>query len=122
MNDKTKPATAEAVDEAYYEQLANDFEAEDYELPADAVVIRGEGDEPGRAILAQYMTPEELDAASRRGRGRPRLSSAGTGRSPKRQVRLPDDLDAALVRLAEAQGRTPSAVVREAVETYVRSA
>ena len=92
MNDKTKSATAEAVDEAYHEQPAADFEAEDYELPADAVVIRGEGDEPGRAILAQYMTPEELDAA--------------------------------IVRLAQAQaqGRTPSAVIREAVETYVRSA
>lgn len=122
MNDKTKPATAGAVDEAYYAQLAAAFEAADYELPSDAVVVRGEGKEPGRAILAQYMTPEELYAASRRGRGRPRLSSAGTGRSPKRQVRLPEDLDAALVRLAEAQGRTPSAVVREAVETYVRSA
>jgi hypothetical protein len=122
VNDKTKPATAQAVDEAYYEQLAAEVEADDYELPADAVVVRGEGDEPGRAILAQYMTPDDLEAASRRGRGRPRLSSGGPGRSPKRQVRLPEELDAALVRLAQDQGRTPSAVVREAVETYVRSA
>jgi hypothetical protein len=122
VNNEMKPATATVVDEAYYEQLANDFESEDYELPSEAVVICGEGDEPGRAILAPYMTPEALDAASRQGRGRPRLSAAGTGRSPKRQVRLPEELDAALVRLAQAQGLTPSAVVREAVETYVRSA
>ncbi|MCG2801949.1 MAG: ribbon-helix-helix domain-containing protein [Cellulomonas sp.] len=122
MNETTNPSTRPPVDEELYEQVADAFSAETFTLPGDSVVVRGEGAEPGRPVLAAYLTPDELDAASRRGRGRPRLSAAGTGRSPKRQVRLPDDLDAALVRLAQAQGRTPSAIVREAVETYLRSA
>lgn len=41
--------------------------------------------------------------------------------SPKRQVRLPSDVDNALVALAAAQHRTLSAVMRDALADYVRT-
>lgn len=118
----SEPTASPTTDEEYYERIAAEVGADDFELPADAVVRRGHGDEPGRGYLAPHMAREELDAAVRRGRGRPRLSGSGSGHSTKRQVRLPDDVDTALVQLAREQGRTPSAVMRDAIEDYVRSA
>jgi hypothetical protein len=109
-------------DDAYYDRLSAQLEDDDFELPADALVHPGNDDGLGRAYLAPHMTAEELDAATHRGRGRPRLSGTGFGHSTKRQVRLSDEVDAALVRLANEQGRTPSAVMRQAIEDYLRTA
>jgi Ribbon-helix-helix protein, copG family len=106
-----------AAIEAALDALADEVAADDYELPADAQV-RTPTPEESRAFLEEFISPDELDRISRG--GRPSMSGAGT--SPKRQVRLPADVDAALVRLAQAQGRTPSAVLRDAVTTYLRSA
>jgi predicted DNA-binding protein len=47
--------------------------------------------------------------------------SPGTGRSPRRQVRLPDDLDEALIARAQSEGSTVSAVVRAAISEYLRA-
>lgn len=61
----------------------------------------------------------ELDAILR---GRPSLGSShasGQGRSPRRQVRLPEATNAALDAYARAHGLTPSAVIRDAVEVYL---
>ncbi len=118
----SEPTVSPITDDEYYERIAAQVGADDFELPAGAVVRKSHGDEPGRGYLAPHMTPEELDAAARRGRGRPRLSGSGSGHSTKRQVRLPDEVDTALVQLAREQGRTPSAVMREAIEDYLRSA
>jgi len=106
-------AATEAALNAYAEHVASD----DFELPEGAVVHRG-SPEAGRAFLEQFVDADELDRIARG--GRPSLSGAGT--SPKRQVRLPADVDAALTALAERQGRKPSVLMREAIETYVRSA
>jgi hypothetical protein len=121
MNQPT-PDQAARHDDERYEQLSTQVEAEGFTIPADAVVTTGHGEQPGRDYLAPFMSTDELDAAAQRGRGRPRLSPAGAGRSPKRQVRLPDELDAALVTLAQHQGRSPSAVMRQAIEEYVNTA
>ena len=52
--------------------------------------------------------------------GRPRLSGDnGKGASPRRQVRLPDELNARLDAYAKAQGLSPSAVMREALQKYL---
>jgi len=115
VNDKTKPAKGAPIDEDHYNALSEWAESYDFTTDTDAVVTRGEGPEPGRAFLAPFMSPAELDTVTRR--GRPSLSGAGT--SPKRQVRLPADLDAALQERARAEGRKPSAVMREALARYL---
>ncbi|MDR0593300.1 MAG: ribbon-helix-helix domain-containing protein [Bifidobacteriaceae bacterium] len=51
--------------------------------------------------------------------GRPPLG--GRGPSPARSVRLPPSMDRAVVALAQAEGATPSAVIREAVAEYLFS-
>lgn len=120
MNAKTsQPRTGRdpAAIEAALNALADEVAADDYELPTGARV-RTPAPEESRAFLEQFVSTDKLDRISRG--GRPSMSGAGT--SPKRQVRLPADVDAELVRLAQAQGRTPSAVLRDAVTTYLRSA
>lgn len=118
----TTTGPGRAGDDDYYERLAAEVGADDWQLPTDAVVTPGRGELPGRDHLTPFLSDDEMEAATRRGRGRPRLSASGSGHSPKRQVRLPVEVDAALVRLARDQGRTPSAVMRQAIEDYVRSA
>lgn len=87
-------------------------------IPADAVVVKGSGNQPGRALLESALgSPEAVDRAIRR----PSLDGRA-GKSPVRQVRLPRDLDALLVKRAEAEGRKPSEVVREALSAYLDSA
>ncbi|WP_263118969.1 CopG family transcriptional regulator [Cellulomonas fimi] len=115
-------ADATRSDDAHFARLAEQVGADSFELGTYAVVEQGSGDTPGREYLAAFLTADELDAAVRRGRGRPRLSSSGAGRSPKRQVRLSEDVDEALLRAARDQGRTPSAVMRQAIEEYLHSA
>ncbi|MCL2091976.1 MAG: ribbon-helix-helix protein, CopG family [Micrococcales bacterium] len=95
-------------------------EAEAWETLPDGTVHVGVGATPGREFLAQFMTPEELDAVVARGRGRPRLAP-GSGRSPRRQVRLPEDVDAELLARADAERRPVSALLRDAVTTYLRA-
>lgn len=123
MNEK-KQTAPEQQDDAYYEALSQWAESDEAIDPPGATWQRAtpETRAAARAMLAEVMSPDELAAAERRGPGRPRLSGAGTGRSPKRQVRLPDELDAQLVARATAEGRTPSAVMRDAVAAYMRTA
>jgi len=61
----------------------------------------------------------DLDAILR---GRPGLGQShatGRGRSPRRQVRLPEHTNAALDAYIEKHGTTASAVIRDAVEAYL---
>lgn len=106
-------AATEAALNAYAEHVASD----DFDLPDGAVAhVPDQGET--RAFLERFVDADELDRVARG--GRPSLS--GTGTSPKRQVRLPADIDAALTALAERQGRKPSVLMREAIEAYVHSA
>ena len=76
------------------------------------------------SLLAQATwTPvdhdTDLDAILR---GRPGLGQShatGRGRSPRRQVRLPEHTNAALDAYIEKHGTTASAVIRDAVEAYL---
>ena len=55
-------------------------------------------------------------------RGRPGLGQShatGRGRSPRRQVRLPEHTNAALDAYIEKHGTAASAVIRDAVEAYL---
>jgi hypothetical protein len=52
--------------------------------------------------------------------GRPSLSAGGS--SPPRTVRLPAGLDQALVERAARDHTTPSAVLRQALHAYLRTA
>lgn len=54
--------------------------------------------------------------------GRPALGSdraTGEGRSPRRQVRLPPELNEQLDRFARQTDTTPSAVIRDALGEYI---
>jgi len=53
--------------------------------------------------------------------GRPGLSGRrGAGPSPKRQVRLPEYLDALLTERAERDHQKPSVIMRDALDAYLR--
>lgn len=55
-------------------------------------------------------------------RGRPTLGHnrpQGTGRSPRRSARLPEDLNRRLDAYLAAQGRNPSEVIRDALTEYL---
>jgi hypothetical protein len=52
-------------------------------------------------------------------RGRPSLSEAGFGPSPRVGARVSGETYEGLLKRAEAEGRTPSEVVRSLVEAYV---
>ena len=99
---------------ALFEAEAARVEADDYEPvpPPDADDDQTDPDE----FLAPWM-PEILAIA--RGRGRPSLS--GTGPSPCRRVRLPVEVDAALMARADAEGRPVSALMRDAVALYLKA-
>lgn len=90
----------------------------------DALVTWAESDAP----LEDTMPPLTGEDARRFGQdllrraGRPSLGhshSTGDGRSPRRQVRLPHELSDRLDRRALADGRTPSELIRDAVEDYL---
>lgn len=77
----------------------------------------------GRALVESAIDADELAELDRLiARGRP---SVGAGRprgeSPKRQVRLPHDLDRALSERAEREHRSASAILRDALAEYLRA-
>ncbi|WP_066517236.1 hypothetical protein [Curtobacterium ammoniigenes] len=86
------------------------------DLPPGVRVERSASDRAGAALLAAAVGPEEVE---RIGRGRPSLAGASGGPSPSRTVRLPRDLDAALVARANEEHRRPSELVRDAVIAYL---
>ncbi|TQL53967.1 hypothetical protein FB464_1490 [Subtercola boreus] len=85
-------------------------------IAADAVDVRGNGRDSGRALLeAALGSTEAVDRAL----GRPNLRGvSGSGKSPVRQVRLPVGLDQALVQRADLEHRKLSEIVREALAAY----
>ena len=89
-----------------------------------------ETDDAAEAFAAADDTPDDatflaVQEAARRELGRPRLDGqtpgAGAGRAPKRQVRLPKQLDDQLAAYSTAHSTTRSAVIREALTAYLAS-
>lgn len=132
--------TLSKSEQARYSALAARAENEDY-TPIDQLATLSKG---------QSTTAEELDdlvrdldalpdsptpAGATEGRateedlqelialgGRPDLSGRrGAGPSPKRQVRLPRDLDALLAERAVRDHKKPSVIMRDALDAYLRA-
>lgn len=106
-------------------KLANDrddvlsdwAESTDFTIAASATITKGEGPGAGRALLESALgSPAAVDRAI----GRPSLGHTGT--SPSRTLRLPRELDEALVARAAAEHRKPSEIVREALSNYLGKA
>ena len=109
-NDPTPTPITEA-DQSYYNQL-------DEDVTAGRVPTIGHG----TSRDGSRISDADLDAILR---GRPGLGQShatGHGRSPRRQVRLPEHTNAALDAYIEKHGTTASAVIRDAVEAYLATA
>ena len=108
--DSTRAPFTDA-EQAYYNQLDEDVTAG--RIPAVGRGTRRDG---------SRISDTDLDAILR---GRPSLGQShatGRGRSPRRQVRLPEHTDAALTAYVEKHDTTASAVIRDAVEAYLATA
>ena len=90
----------------------------------DALVAWAASDEPTKS----GVTTATGEDAARQGRtvlrmaGRPTLghaSATGEGRGPRRQVRLPQELNAELDRFAHQQQTSASEIIRLAVSEYI---
>ncbi len=90
-------------------------------IPHGARVVRSTGDGAGRALIENALGG--ADTLTRALGGRPALDGqTGGGASPKRQVRLPRDLDALLTERAEVEHRKPSDIMRDALSAYLKKA
>lgn len=122
-----------AADQARYAALAEQMEHSEFG-PIDTTP--GAGAEPDfNALLAGITVDQSRPTPSlsnetetvgadevRSTLGRPRLDrSPGTGRSPKRQVRLPNDLDELLDQRAALEHRTASEIMRDAIGRYLHA-
>ncbi|MBP2437870.1 ribbon-helix-helix protein, CopG family [Microbacterium amylolyticum] len=106
------------------EERAERYERGDIDISPNATISSGdEAARRGRAVVESALDADELaelDAAIRR--GRPSLGQAAArGESPKRQVRLPEELDRALTERAKREHRKASAVIRDALTEYLRA-
>lgn len=122
-----------AAEQARYAALADRMERGDFG-PIDAVPDTGEGPDfdallTGVTVDESQSTPPLPAETDRIGAdevratlGRPGLSgNPGTGRSPKRQVRLPRDLDQLLDQRAALEHRTASEIMRDAIGQYLHA-
>lgn len=103
------------------EERSARYERGDFEISPDALIQSRDEFQEGDIDIE--LDPADLaELEQRRTAGRPTLSgTTGSGRSPKRQVRLPADLDAALTRRAEEEHRRPSEIMREALSQYLQA-
>ena len=79
-----------------------------------------------RPATARTRTGKEAQAVGQeileRFAGRPNVGhtrAQGSGNSPRRQVRLPEDINTQLDRYAAQTGKTASQVIRDALESYL---
>ena len=111
MTNDPAPTPLTEADQAYYNQL-------DEDVTAGRIPTIGRGTHRDGSRISDT----DLDAILR---GRPGLGQShatGRGRSPRRQVRLPEHTNAALDAYIEKHGTTASAVIRDAVEAYLATA
>lgn len=105
---------------AVAERLSAWAESDAFEIPTSAEILVGaDAEHEARATIEDLVGAERLDRAINRG-GRPSLDGrSGSGPSPKRQVRLPRDVDDRLMARAAAEHREVSELLREAIITYL---
>lgn len=86
----------------------------------EAAVLRGDAASKAARDLLAAAAEDPADAAAvARAAGRPALDPTTPGKSPVWQLRAPQDLDARVRALASAQGRSVSAVLRDAASEYL---
>ena len=105
MTNDPAPTPLTEADQAYYNQL-------DEDVTAGRIPTIGHGTHRDGSRISDA----DLDAILR---GRPGLGQShatGRGRSPRRQVRLPEHTNAALDAYIEKHGTTASAVIRLAAK------
>lgn len=112
------PVSAE--EQALGDALSAWAESDGFTIPDSAQVEwSSPDDEAGRSLVESIVGADELEQIVPRG-GRPSLGGqAGTGPSPKRQVRLPRDLDDRLVARAADEHRDLSEIMRDAIAEYL---
>lgn len=116
---KVKRPGLTAAEEKRYARMAAEHERNPQPLDPARALFGDEAAAAGRALLEECLGgPEALERALG---GRPSLSpEAPRGhRSPVRSLRLPDELSRRLDAQAEAEGRRPSDVMRDALVEYL---
>jgi hypothetical protein len=114
-------APVSAADQQRAREASVWMESDDFDIPAHAHVTQGEeAAASGRAALIAALGSTE--AVQEAVGGRPSLDgTVGHGPSPKRQVRLPIELDEALTARAERDHRRASDIIRDALDAYLRA-
>ncbi len=116
MTTKKKPIAGKLANER--DDVLSDWaESADFTIATSATITKSGRSGAGHAILETAMGSS---AAVDRAIGRPSLGRTGT--SPSRTLRLPRELDEALVARAAAEHRKPSEIVREALSSYLGKA
>jgi cytidylate kinase len=77
-------------------------------------------DSKGNLIDQSYIDRAVKDVHHQVGRGRPSLTAPGAV-SPEIKARVPAELKARVERAAQRQGKSTSAVVREALERHLEA-
>ena len=89
--------------------------------PVKGTVLRGEdAAASGRAALLSATGVDSIDEAKHIALGRPRLASE-SAQSVTWKVRASTKLDGMVDEIAKREGRTRSALIRDAVAEYARS-
>jgi len=104
-----------------WEDSAEWAESDEPTIRPGAKIVRGTPASQAKvtAMLLEAADTDEDRVMIRRTAGRPTLDPQTAGVSPLWQVRAPKGLDEAMRRLAEAQGRSFSAVLRDAAAEYL---
>ncbi|MFD5598888.1 ribbon-helix-helix protein, CopG family [Leucobacter sp. NPDC058333] len=97
------------------------YERGDFEVSSDALIQTR--DELRTGDFDFELDPADIAEVERHRAGRPSLSgTVGSGRSPRRQVRLSVPLDEQLAQRAAAENRKPSEILRDALTMYLNEA
>ena len=124
---KRKPHAISEAEEQRAASRAAWVEAHEVTIAPEAIILEGaEAEAAAAAMFADLGDLEEVDAmiATERRRGRPsvgRTHAAGAGPSRRRQVRLSDELDAALTQAESRQQRPAAEIIRDALAAYLRA-
>jgi predicted transcriptional regulator len=97
------------INQEHYQRLAEWAESDDREIHPDRALRGRRAAEASRELL-------------RRAGGRPSIDPDpdASGAAPRRQVRLPRNLNTRLDNLAAEQGRSASDIMRDAIEAYAK--
>lgn len=87
------------------------------DIDLDVEAVR---DKQGERLTEQRAQQIAADTLVKAGVGRPSLTGPGA-RSPEIKARVPEELHERLAAAARARGTTASALIREALESYLAS-